>query len=98
MRTTLKQQQQKNLSPKEFCLSHAKPIFITRLNKLPITKWKKKWKGGKGKKKKKESGYDSSLQKKKKKAKRGCPKVLQWEKQTWKEKKKKVQLLLFLSA
>lgn len=34
-RTTLKQQ---NLSPKEFRLSHAKPIFFTRLNKLPITK------------------------------------------------------------
>ena len=49
---------------------------------------KEKVEGGIKEKKKKESGYDSSLQKKKKKkSKRGCPTVLQWEKQTWEEKK-----------
>ena len=50
MCATLKQQ---NLSPKEFCLSHAKPIFFRRLNKLSITKWKKRGEEGVKEKKKK---------------------------------------------
>lgn len=60
MQTTLKQQ---NLPSIEICLSHAEPIFFTRLNKRPMTKWK--WVGGVW------LWFQSP-----KKAKRGCPEVL----------------------
>lgn len=68
MCTTLKQE---NLSPKQSRLSHAKPIFFIRLNKLTNNDVKENWRRGVG-------GVERIwlwLQ-----SDRGCPKVIQWGK------------------